>query len=524
MKNNIDYQKYSILIILLLLLIFVYIHIENPIQIMKGGIDTSNLIKKMINNDKVYINTFGHPIIRWVILVIILGLLFGAYHFGSIVFYWTGEPGFKIEGYQNSYKLTGGGFLAKFYALTQDTLIFQGNPKYLLVTTKEERDLYMKGIVEFKETTKDKIAVFCNTVYPCNKTKEYCSCPGYNGPECGPDPNKTLPDGSTPGKYAQIIKEKNSENAENFLGFIPKCCCLSKIKPTTGPRGKYIKNKIIAFDYNNDKYWKKNEKPNQANPALKTVTYEFKKELNITELEELPSSSNTVELPGCSSTEYRKNGVAVKPDDKDCECPDGDPTLNYVGHINNLELTPLEKKQNLFQKWDSDTEKSYRVKNPNANISLNSPSTSLNYQISDKVVPTFLPDFYYKDPSKKTELKEKDSKGNKSSDIYGYLYNLTYVSDNDKTIIFDTSIYGDKDFTGEAIYMNKQHKYYYQLPNASLNLSSNNQTSAQIEFKKAIQDAKNEFNKTPSLSPSVSRAGFFGGIYENIQTYIGLKK
>jgi hypothetical protein len=75
--------------------------------------------------------------------------------------------------------------------------------------------------------------------------------------------------------------------------------------------------------------------------------------------------------------------------------------------------------------------------------------------------------------------------------------------------------------------MNGKNKYYYQMPNATLNLSSNNESENAVRFRTLVRESRKSLpasNPTPSLSPSVSRAGFFGGIYENIQTYIGLKK
>lgn len=509
MKNNIYSQKYSILIIILLILIFVYIHIENPNQIMKGGIDYSDIIKKSMNEDKIYMFTVGHPIIRWVILVIIIGLLISGLYFGTTVFFWTGAPAINIGGAENTYQLVGTGFLAKFYDLTQDILIFKSDPKYSLVTKQEERDQYLDGIYDFKQNAKDKIEVFCNAVLPCNK----CECPGYTGSNtdgmrCGPDPTNK----QEGGEYAAKILEENSKNAEKFLGFAPKCCCLDRFK--AGPKPKYIEDKSIVVDYSNTRYWKVEETPNSSNPEIKTKKYIFK--AGSVALKEIPPEIKAEDvIPGCVQTYKRSDGTSPPPSYEGCVCLDGDPTLNYIGHINDPPLTADQKlialKQKVFAKWGS-KELLYRVKKINA----------------DNTIPTFLPDFYYTD-DKKTKIKDKDIKNNPSSDSDGNLYNFRYdpetknnPSIGSRIIIFDVEKYKSDDFTGDAAFMNGKNHYYYSMPESTIGKEVD--TNANPILKQKVEQAKEHKlpNASPINSPGISR--FFGGIYENIQTYVGLNK
>ena len=402
--------------------------------------------------------------------------------------------------------------------------MFKSDPKYTLLSTKEERDEYTKNIVEFKETAKQKIAVFCNAVHDCKKT--ICACPGYKGSECGPNPNN-VDDG---GAYAAKLIETNQKNAEKFFGIIPKCCCLPRIIDKSAAGAKYVKTKSIAIDYTNREYWTETEVPNSSNPNIKTKKYTFNK-LKTDEL--IPLNSDITSLQGCESTKITLSkdksisGSTATPNTKDCICDDGDPTLNYIGHFLNDSTaiaTPkaaksltdknqeiIELKQKIFSKWSSDDEKSYRVKKIN----------------TDNSIPNFLPEFYYTD-NKRTKIKEKDELGRESTDGEGYLFNITLgTKEGREIIIFDNTKYA-KDFKGNAIYMNESHKYYYHMPESTIGLVD---TSIN-EFKDIIKKSKEEYEKnnnlsstsssTPSYSPGISR--FFGGIYENIQTYVGLNK
>jgi len=474
-----------------------YIHIPNPPQVMKGGAEITEEIKNMIKNDKIYSSTLGHPIFQWVILVVIIGLIIGAYFTSIDVFRWTGAPALGVGGFENTFQITGPVFLEKFYTLTRDVLVNYNDRNIEPLNTKEDRDDYTNNIVDFKQSMKNQIELFCDIVKKCDK----CACPGYDGPECKPDSS----DKTKGGQQAAALLTEKGKNVDTFMGIIPKCCCLDKIKDGTA---KYVNNPIIANDYTNTRFWTiDTSTTNSANPDIKTTKYIFKGAENPELLSNITADANA-ELIGCDTSDNKN------PDKKDCNCPDGDPTLNYYGNIKNSDgdiiekQIPIDKTQpniagltRIFRIWGSrdgtnqkgTTEISYRVKLPK----------------SGDPVPQFLPDFYYTD-DKKTAIKTKDGKNNNSNDG-SYLYALGL--DGDSTI-FDTTTYGASDFATDsgAEYMNGKHKYYYHLPTSNIGKTSSINQEFANSVKKQLKEIKD--NKVATNGPSVSN--FFGGIYNYV--------
>jgi len=86
MKTSNLSKNYSILILIILILILIYIHIPEPQLVMRGGGDVPPEILKEIKADKLYSYTLGHPIIQWVILVVIIGLIIASYFTSIRVF------------------------------------------------------------------------------------------------------------------------------------------------------------------------------------------------------------------------------------------------------------------------------------------------------------------------------------------------------------------------------------------------------------------------------------------------------
>jgi hypothetical protein len=565
MKNSIS-QKYSILILVILILILVYIHIPNPPNIMKGGAEIAEGIKNMIKNDAIYSNTLGHPIIQWVILVLVIGLIIGAYFTASGPFTWTGAPLIGVTGVSQSYAALGPGFLKKFYVLTNDTFMGRGNDP----TFPEDMETYKNNLVDFKTTMKSQINVFCNAVLPCNN----CQCPGYEGPECGPEA----------GSPADKIKKESAKDVDKFLGIVPKCCCLKRIKDGGW---KSVKDRMIAVDYTHP-CWIKTEKENKAYPSdqdggqPKRTTYSWSNNSACTALlEDNPATPKPdAKIHGCdvSGGELTdgdkkipiETGVNLNepklpadasgntpPDTKlACKCEDGDPTLNFYTTLTtpnpnlgpNVTLSDELKKRNLtklFITWGyldikngkilGETEKSYRVKFANL------PST------------VKLDDCYFKAGTK--EILQS------ATDKDGYLLS-TKIDDANPTntasapkYTLDTAAYGanefpKNDFTTfcnddtsganenplcpkngsgsivagssakvkllyDASYMNKRNKYLYILPKTTL--FSPDISEPEPEFKKLVKEqlAAVKTSMSPSSIAS-SKSTFFGGIYNSI--------
>lgn len=567
MKNSIS-QKYSILILVILILILVYIHIPNPPNIMKGGAEIAEGIKNMIKNDAIYSNTLGHPIIQWVILVLVIGLIIGAYFTASGPFTWTGAPLIGVTGVSQSYAALGPGFLKKFYVLTNDTFMGRGNDP----TFPEDMETYKNNLVDFKTTMKSQINVFCNAVLPCNS----CQCPGYIGPECRPEA----------GSPASKIKKETEGAIDKFLGIVPKCCCLKNIKVGGW---KYVKDPMIAVDYTHP-CWIKTEKENKAYPSdqdggqPKRTTYSW----NIAndDCNGLLESNTQINTPnvdakihGCdvSGGELKDGDRKVPivtganlnqptlpanasgdtlPDTKlACKCDDGDPTLNFYTKLTtanpnlgpNVTLSDDLKKRNLtklFITWGyldikngkilGETEKSYRVKFANL------PST------------VKLDDCYFKSGTKEILESATDKDGYLFSTIIDPAiapnpaiapkytldteeYSANYFLKNDYTTFCNDDTSGvpenlqcPKNGSGsivagsttkvkllyDASYMNKRKKYLYILPKTTL--FSPDISEPDPEFKKLVKEQLAAIKTSMSPSSIASQSTFFGGIYNSI--------
>ena len=512
MKNSNSLTNYSILVLVLLVLILIYIHIPNPQIIMRGG--SSSDIKNMISNDKLYSYTLGHPIIQWVILVVFIILLYFAYVSAERAFLWTGAPVLGVQGLVDIYTVSGPGFLKKFYQLTQDTLMLKNGVGGSEPLYPEDMESYKNNIVDFKTSMRSEIQILCNAAIKCNP----CECPGVDkdknfADKCKPDSSKKG------GAQTNAMRKANADAAKKFMGFIPKCCCLTKHQKEGY---SYVTDPDEGQDFTNTKLWEAEDK---TSVNLKDNPYKKYKwiggDSKLTSVKGDPNAK----LHGCDvsggalkddkgkPTPIDKDIDALSTGDKDnpCTCPDGDPTLNYynynkdmtvVGEDGKLIITDqlkLKLKSNLFTTWANkdlnakptaltigDTEKSYRIKV----TGLDDPNIALKYN--------FLDSYYYTD-DKKTKLKD----GSLDSDNYI----LAAKIDSDK-IIFDKDKWSG--FTGKAAYMNGKGKFYYSLPGSSFSKPSLFQPSNDFaksvqEQMKAIEDAKN--------APT---EGFFGGIYNYI--------
>jgi hypothetical protein len=568
MKNSIS-QKYSIFILIILILILVYIHIPNPPNVMRGGAELEAEIKNMINNDKIYSYTLGHPIIQWVILVLIIGLIVGAYFTSVGPFSWTGAPVLGITGSSQSFAQLGPGFLKKFYILTNDTFMNKTNGSP--ATYPDDMETYKNNLVDFKTSMKSQINIFCNAVLPCSK----CQCPGYVGVECGPNPNKP---GLTQGEVAAAnaakkVIEANSKSAEKFFGIIPKCCCLQKIQGNnTNAKWRYVADPKVAADKNHPCWIADTSRTNSSyskdqDGQKPVTTYKWDNDTaSCTALLAEHNAVPTASLNGCDTsggvltkvdpndkTKVQSINIVSTPDELSnpkkptdgtiaktpaCVCSDGDPTLNFYEQMNkpaynspssqsNTNTTDLET---LFITWGNidikegvklgTTEKSYRA----------TKITPLTYK---------LPSCYY---SSGTTLVTS------AVDADGFLYNN--IKDGSGNIILDTSTHiftanlnttfcntttsgsppnlkcpadgkgskvgsSDKEvkLLYDAFYMNGINKYIYVLPKSSFNIIGPDLTSPDDDFAKLVKSqlaeasASASASAAASASASASRAG-----------------
>jgi hypothetical protein len=551
MKNSIS-QKYPILILVILILILVYIHIPNPPNIMKGGAEIEEGIKNMIKNDAIYSNTLGHPIIQWVILVLVIGLIIGAYFTASGPFTWTGAPLIGVTGVSQSYAALGPGFLKKFHILTNDTFMQRGNDP----TYPEDMDTYKKNLVDFKTTMKPHINVFCNAVLPCSN----CRCPGYDGPECGPKE----------GSPAAKIVASNEKDIDKFMGIVPKCCCLKKIKDGGW---KSISDPMIAADYTHP-CWIKTEKENKAYPLdqdggqPKRTTYSWSNnsvcvgflspsvppsatakihgcdvdtgKLNVDPADKTNNPANLRSIETGTNLDEPVNKDGGKDEKLACKCEDGDPTLNFYNILNapmtttvNLNKNLNKNLEKLFITWGNldikngkilgTTEKSYRVKFKNL------PST---YKLDV---------CYFSGTDKKTLLEAakdgeeylfatKPGATAKSFDLEISTYtetdfpvnpNTTFCNSKNKRtncpedgsghIILGTT---KSKLLYDASYMVGVKKYLYILPKTTL--FSPDLSEPDPEFKKLVQEQLAAIKTSMSPSSIASISTFFGGIYNSI--------
>jgi hypothetical protein len=502
MKNNNSLTNYSILVLVLLVLILIYIHIPNPPNVMRGG--ASSDIQNMIKNDGIYSNTLGHPIMQWVILVVFIILIYLAYETSLTAFAWTGAPVLGINGLVDSYTISGPGFLKKFYQLTQDTLVLRNGIGGKEPLYPEDMETYKNGIVDFKTSMDTQIKIFCNETIKCNN----CECPGAMkdkniNSKCKPN------SGDKGGRQATALRTKNeTDAAEKFMGFIPKCCCLDKI--IVGGY-TYVRDPFDAQDFTNDDLWKVIEK-NTTN-GIKYNTYEW---IGGEDGLSTATAVSTAKLNGCDTTggtlvEKDNEGTITKSKDIDttvaglnggCTCNNNDPTLNYYNHkikagANVLDANKklvisdaqkLKLKANLFAKWGAEKEKTYRLKSDN-------PAAKL-YDF---------PVDYYTD-STKTIFK---------SDCLVDGYILAGKKDGDK-IVCDkskwTSDTGPSSLSSnsKAVYMINENKYFYHLPNSTFSKPS--LFEPPDDFKKAIEEQK----KAIEDEKNAPTDGFFGGIYNYI--------
>jgi len=558
MKNNIS-QKYSIIILIILILILVYIHIPNPPNVMRGGAELAAEIKNMIKNDAIYSYTLGHPIIQWVILVVIIGLIIGAYFTAIGPFTWTGAPAIGVTGISQSFSQLGPGFLKKFYILTNDTFINRTNGQ--APTYPDDMDIYKNNLVDFKTTMKPQINVFCNAVQPCNK----CKCPGYTGIECGPAPG-------TPG--AQIVKA-NSKAAEKFMGFVPKCCCLQTINSQPW---KYVTDTKVAADKTHP-CWIPNTRPNSAylpdqvggQPNITTYSWDN----NTASCQKLLSSgtnNQSPEIHGCDVSDGTLTdpnnpsntatvisdvttlstpiaGTDGTPAAPSCTCPDGDPTLNYYEILNDTTSGLLKPSDsNALQKTNLEI---LFITWGNLDIKSGQPlgTTEKSYRATSASIPSLpftLPPCYY-DSNKKLLAGATDSNGylyNNITDnktppnivIDPSTYDPAYFSPNNNTTFCNSATSGTPasatcpaDGSGslvgssttkvkllyDASYMNGVNKYLYVIPKSTFN--DPDLTQPDPDFKMLVKSQLASLNLLPSNSNNApSTNSFFGGIYNSI--------
>lgn len=503
MKNSNSLTNYSILVLVLLVLILIYIHIPNPQIIMRGG--ASSDIQNMINNDKIYSNTLGHPIIQWVILVVFIILIYFAYVSSINAFAWTGAPVLGINGLVDTYTISGPGFLKKFYQLTQDTLVFKNgiggsDPLY-----PEDMETYKNNIVDFKTSMKTHINIFCNEAVKCNP----CECPGAMEDPSVNEQCKPNIKNEKGGKQAVAMMAANKDAADKFMGFIPKCCCLTKIQKGDY---KYVENESIGKDFTNTNYWASNDVKSANLTDTSHKTYKWK-DGNSSLLKD-GSADSSAKLHGCDvsggslkDSSDKLQFILTKAEDltKDeknpCVCPDGDPTLNYYNY--NKDMTVVEKgklkispelklkvKANLFATWAKNetgsnvgnTEKSYRVK-----------------PTDDAAKLYEFPESYYTNKTKTTFKPE--------CLVDGYI--LAGTKDGDK-IVCDTSKWPDTLKSNEkAKYMIDKHKFFYHLPNSTFSKPSLFEPSE--DFSNSIKTQMEAIKNS-----DVPKDGFFGGIYNYV--------
>jgi hypothetical protein len=483
---------------------------------MRGG--ASSDIKNMIGNDKLYSYTLGHPIIQWVILVVFIILLYFAYVSADRALLWTGAPALGIKGFVDVYTVSGPGFLKKFYQLTQDTLVLKNgiggsNPLY-----PEDMEEYRNNIVDFKTTMSTQIRVLCNEAIKCNP----CECPGANRDtklkeKCRPNPSN--PKG---GAQATAMMKANEGAADKFMGFIPKCCCLTKLRNTGY---SYVTDPAEGQDFTNTDLWQPEERTSEN---LKDDPYKSYKWIGPSSKLTPVSGDPTAILHGCDVSGGSLVGDDKKAEDivKDleelsngdkenpCKCEDGDPTLNYYNY--NKDMTVVDKatgkliitdklklklKSNLFTTWsnkdtntkptpltEGTTEESYRIKL----TGVDDPNIALKYNFLDR---------YYYDDDKKTKLKAS------------YLNNDGYilagkVDSATDTIVADTDTWSD--FTGKAAYMNGKGKFYYYVPGSSLTKPS--LFKPPDDFAKSVKEQMEALESAKDAPTD----GFFGGIYNYI--------
>ena len=318
------------------------------------------------------------------------------------------------------------------------------------------------------------------------------------------------------GKQATALRKKNAEAADQFMGFIPKCCCLDKI---IKGNYRYVTDQFDAMDFTNTDLWEAESKTTKNNNVYKT--YKWKGNEDKTTL--VTSADPNVILNGCdvsrgilverdSEGKIKKSENIVtditklsKPDDENdstnnCTCEDNDPTLNYYNHnikksttkvldkngkVNITDIQKLKLKANLFAKWGALNEKSYRLK------------------LTDPAVKLYdFPDSYYTDPEKKIfDPSCTDSEG------YIFAGKKDPASGN---IVCDTIKWNDNDMesNSKAAYMKDQHKYFYHLPNSTFSKPSLFVPSD--DFKKTVEDQLKTINDNNS---NTENDGFFGGIY-----------
>jgi hypothetical protein len=519
MKNSNSLTNYSILVLVLLVLILIYIHIPNPQIVMRGGASAD--IQNMINKDGIYSNTLGHPIMQWVILVVFIILIYLAYMTSLGVFAWTGAPVLGINGLVDTYSISGPGFLKKFYQLTQDSLVLKNgiggkDPMY-----PDDMELYKNGIVDFKTSMASQIKIFCNEAVKCNP----CECPGAMKDNRISENCKPNVSDRTGGLQATAMRNANAESAEKFMGFIPKCCCLTKLREGNY---SYVKDKNDAQDFSNKDLWKIDKVTSVSKQEYNTYTWKGGVGLLTNGVPD-----NNAKLHGCEVSkggELKDKSGKVSPIETDvkklsegnpdplkkdtCVCPDGDPTLNYynynkdssvLGSDKKIVITDVQKlklKANLFATWaknekDGDigkTEISYRVKS------------------TDDIAKLYnFPDSYYTDPITKTTFKSECL-------VDGYILAGKKESPTSDKIVCDKSTWSNKSgdvsdisSNSRAGYMVGKNKYFYHLPNSSYIKPS--LFEPPDDFKKAVEEQMKAIEEEKNKPKD---DGFFGGIYNYI--------